>query len=82
MVRARAWRRLLLLSRRPKNHYYLPSFPTFRDEVEGAAPIVVLVAVEVVERAAVRELPAPEHEALLVRLRDTRLVLNVAQSDS
>ena len=50
--------------------------------MEGAAPIVVLVAVEVVERAAVRELPAPEHEALLVRLRDARLVLNVAQSDS
>ena len=45
--------------------------------MEGAAPIVALVAVEeVVERAAVRELPAPEHEALLVRLRDTLRVLN------
>ena len=41
------------------------------------APILALVAVEdVVERAALRELPASEHETLLVRLRDTLRVLN------
>ena len=46
------------------------------DEVEGVAPILALVAVEdVVERAALRELPASEHETLLVRLRDTLRVL-------
>ena len=77
-------RRLLLLSR--PNRKALSTFVPFAarreraaaedEEVEGARADRPVVE-DVVERAAVRELPAPEHEALLVRLWDTlRRVLN------